>query len=146
MNITGHKPTWQRNSIGSDGRSESGQGLAEVGILVPVLVLLLVGIVDFSRIFMVRHVITNAAREGARVAAAADSTTSSQAAQAVQSILQGGGVSANQATVSISGTTAAAEQPATVTITYPMTSMALRMLCVSNTTVSLSSTSSVPHE
>jgi len=45
---------------------ESGQGLVEFAILLPVLIVLVMGIVEFGLILFNQQVITNASREGAR--------------------------------------------------------------------------------
>ena len=50
-------------------RSERGQSLVELALVLPLLILLLAGMVDFGRAFSNYIVITNAAREGARMAA-----------------------------------------------------------------------------
>lgn len=46
--------------------TESGASLVEFALVLPVLILVLFGIIDFSLFFYDKHVITNAAREGAR--------------------------------------------------------------------------------
>lgn len=46
-------------------KSESGQGLVELALLTPMLVLILLGAVDFGRVFSASIQVTNAAREGA---------------------------------------------------------------------------------
>ena len=46
-----------------------GQALVELGLLLPVLLLLLVGALDLGRVFYAQITITNAAKEGALVAA-----------------------------------------------------------------------------
>ena len=43
--------------------------MLEMALVLPLLVLLLIGVVEFSRVLMVRQVIINAAREGARAGA-----------------------------------------------------------------------------
>jgi Flp pilus assembly protein TadG len=48
-------------------RSETGAELIEFAIVVPILLLLLAGIFDFGMMFRTYEVVTNAAREGARV-------------------------------------------------------------------------------
>lgn len=48
---------------------ERGQAVVEFAILAPVLILLLLAMVDFGRVFEAWVVTTNAAREGARYAA-----------------------------------------------------------------------------
>ena len=50
------------------GRRERGQELVEYALLLPLLLLLLVGIIEFSIIIFSYDTIANAAREGARVA------------------------------------------------------------------------------
>lgn len=50
-------------------KTEAGQALVEFTMIMPLLLLLLFAIVDFGRGFYTWLVITNAAREGARVAA-----------------------------------------------------------------------------
>lgn len=49
-------------------RSERGAELVEFAIVLPVLLLLLGGIIDFALLFQSYEVATNAAREGARLA------------------------------------------------------------------------------
>jgi len=50
-------------------KTERGQTLVELALVLPVLVLILFGILEFGRIFHSYIVITNAAREGARLGA-----------------------------------------------------------------------------
>lgn len=45
---------------------KEGQALVEFAILLPVLLLLLLGIIEFGLLLFNQHVITNASREGAR--------------------------------------------------------------------------------
>ncbi|SJZ44641.1 TadE/TadG family type IV pilus assembly protein [Selenihalanaerobacter shriftii] len=47
-------------------RNQKGQALVELALVLPVLLLILFGIVEFGRIFHTYLVISNAAREGAR--------------------------------------------------------------------------------
>jgi Flp pilus assembly protein TadG len=49
-------------------RNSRGQAMAEMAIVLPILILLLMGMVDLGRIFHSYLVITNASREGARKA------------------------------------------------------------------------------
>ena len=48
--------------------SESGSSLVELAVSLPLLLVLIVGIVDFGFLFQSFEVVTNAAREGARIA------------------------------------------------------------------------------
>lgn len=45
---------------------EKGQGLVELAIILPLLLIILLGIIDFGRVFYAYVAITNASREGAR--------------------------------------------------------------------------------
>ncbi len=47
-------------------RCERGQALVEMALILPVLLLLIFGIIEFGRIFNAYLIVTNAAREGAR--------------------------------------------------------------------------------
>lgn len=50
-------------------RRQHGQSLVEFALVMPILILILFGILEFGRIFFSYIVITNAAREGARAGA-----------------------------------------------------------------------------
>ncbi len=61
-----HRGLW-RKRIGALNRSkERGQSLVELALILPVLILVLLGILDFGRAFYAYNAISNAAREGAR--------------------------------------------------------------------------------
>lgn len=61
---------WVRRGNRRWGRhSEFGQALVEFAMIVPLLLLLLFALIDFGRGFYTWLLVTNAAREGARVAA-----------------------------------------------------------------------------
>jgi Flp pilus assembly protein TadG len=49
-------------------RSEKGAALLEAAITVPIILLISVGIFEFGRAYQTQQVLTNAAREGARIA------------------------------------------------------------------------------
>ena len=55
-------------------RSEKGAALIEAAITVPVILLISVGIFEFGRAYQTWQVLTNAAREGARMAVITGST------------------------------------------------------------------------
>ncbi len=56
----------KRRNADLNRRRESGQGLVEFGLVLPALLLTLMGIADFGRLFAVYSNLFNAAREGAR--------------------------------------------------------------------------------
>jgi Flp pilus assembly protein TadG len=53
-----------------DGKDERGQSLVELGLLLPMLILILSGALDLARVYDSYLSITNASREGARYGAA----------------------------------------------------------------------------
>lgn len=69
-------------------RSETGAAAVEFALVLPILVLLIFGIVDFGRAFNAQVTITHAAREGARVWALGGTETEAQdAAQSAAATL-----------------------------------------------------------
>lgn len=50
-------------------QTEAGQSLVEFTMILPIFLVLMFGLVDFGRVFYMWFLVTNAAREGARVAA-----------------------------------------------------------------------------
>lgn len=125
-------------------RAESGQGLLEVSLLVPILVLVLVAVVDFGRIFMVRHVITNASREGARLAVLGDQDSSVVRAE-VERYLSGAGLDPDKAYITISGLNASTGQPVLVTVDYSVNSLVLKMVHQGDS-INMDATSTMLHE
>jgi Flp pilus assembly protein TadG len=53
-------------------RSDAGQALVEFALVMPIVLLMLVGIIEFGRAWNVQQVMTDAAREGARHAVLAN--------------------------------------------------------------------------
>lgn len=53
---------------------QKAQAIVEFAFVLPVLLLMLMGIIEFGRIFMAQQTITNAAREGARIGILPSST------------------------------------------------------------------------
>lgn len=70
-------------------RKEEGQGLVEFALVLPILLLFLLGIVEFGWLFNARISLTSAAREGARVAAVSNINHQAKAEAAVISALSG---------------------------------------------------------
>lgn len=54
------------SSTGQD-KKRKGQAVVEFALVLPVFILLLLGAVEFGRAYLDLHLLTNAAREGARV-------------------------------------------------------------------------------
>lgn len=71
------------------GHSEKGAALLEAAVTIPMLLLIAVGIFEFGRAYQTWQVVTNAAREGARIAVLPDPTPG-LAEQRVRDYLQAG--------------------------------------------------------
>ena len=98
-------------------RSEKGQSIVEFALVLPILVMLLFGIIDFGRIFHTYLAIDHASREAARTASIGenDATIVSTAVASASSIH----LTAGQVAVSPGGTKSSGSD-VTVTITYPI--------------------------
>lgn len=79
--------------------SRSGAAVVEFAVVAPVLFLFVFGMIEFGRMVMVQQIMTNAAREGARVAILPNATTA-QVTTAVTNYLTAGAISGATATVS----------------------------------------------
>ena len=80
-------------------RSEKGAALIEAAITVPVILLISVGIFEFGRAYQTWQVLTNAAREGARMAVITASTDADVTAR-VRNYMQAGSLP-NYATANV---------------------------------------------
>lgn len=110
--------------------AERGQALLEMALVLPIVLLISVGIFEFGRAYQTTQVMTNAAREGARVAILAGATQQ-DVRDRVTTYLQGGQlpnyasatIAIDQAvTMSIGTKTATASR---VTVSYPFSFMVL---------------------
>jgi Flp pilus assembly protein TadG len=59
---------WIRTRLARRCHDERGAAAVELALVMPILVMLLFGIIEFARVWNVRQTMTDAAREGARVA------------------------------------------------------------------------------
>jgi Flp pilus assembly protein TadG len=96
--------------------SERGAELIEFALVFPLLLLLVLGMVDFGFLFQRYEVLTNAAREGARIAVLPGYTTADVQAR-VCNYIQGGGVAVTGTCPSPTNPVISA--PADVTIALP---------------------------
>jgi Flp pilus assembly protein TadG len=117
---------WRRSRL----TNERGQALIETAVSLPIVLLITVGIFEFGRAYQTFQVVTNAAREGARVAILHNATTA-EVESRVRGYLRSGQlanvnettVAVNQAkSVVIGANTASASQ---VTVGYPFSFMVL---------------------
>jgi Flp pilus assembly protein TadG len=73
-----------------DRASESGQAIIELAFTLPLLLVIVMGIFDFGLMFQRYEVVTNAAREGARVGVLPNYSTADAKARAQQYLTSGG--------------------------------------------------------
>jgi Flp pilus assembly protein TadG len=64
-----------------------GAAMVEMAFVLPIFLLVVLGIIEFGRAMMVGQLVTNASREGARLAIL-DGSTNSQVEQAIRDFLQ----------------------------------------------------------
>ena len=107
-------------------RSEKGAALIEAAITVPIILLISVGIFEFGRAYQTQQVLTNASREGARIAVLEGTSDADIRARVAQYVKGGGLKTLTDAdilvtrNVAISGTTASS-----VEVRYPFEFMVL---------------------
>jgi len=109
--------------------SENGSALLETAFILPIMLIISAGIFEFGRAYQTYEVVTNAAREGARVAILPNASTS-DVNDRVNAYLNAGSLNSSSATVSVnqsatvtvgSGTATAS----TVTVSYPFSFVVL---------------------
>ena len=79
------------------GRRDRGQSLIEFALVLPMLLVLFFGIIEFGNAWRIYQLVTNTAREGAREAVLPSSTTATVDA-VIDERLDGSGLDASQAT------------------------------------------------
>jgi TadE-like protein len=118
-------PTMKRS------KSERGAALLEAAITIPMLLLVSVGIFEFGRAYQTWQILTNAAREGARMAVLPDPTPGVVEDRVMQ-YMQAGQLNAatsaaiavdRSATLNVSGRLVSASQ---VSIDYPFSFIVLQ--------------------
>ncbi len=82
-------------------KSERGAALLEAAITLPMLLLVSVGIFEFGRAYQTWQILTNAAREGARIAVLQDSSNTDITARVSQYMTDGQLGAANSATIGV---------------------------------------------
>ena len=108
-------------------RSERGAALVEAAMIMPLIMLISVGIFEFGRAYQSSQVLTNAAREGARLAVLEGRTDAEVRARVNKYVTDGGLISLSDANIQVNRTVplAGSTTASTVTITYPYTFMVL---------------------
>ena len=100
-------------------RSEDGQALVEFALVVPVLLLLIVGLVEFARAWNTQQVLTDAAREALRSSVVANQSFTYAGMQGViDQALVRASLDPARATVSMNGFRAGTGTSAQIRIDY----------------------------
>ena len=118
-------------------RDERGQGLVEMALIVPVLLLMVAGLVDFGRAFRGYIVVTNAAREGARYASLFPHYEAGIVSATIQAAADVG-ESLDESNVAIDGLGASAGETIRVTVTYQLSTILGSIIGASELTISSS--------
>ena len=98
-------------------RNERGAALLETAVTLPLILLISVAIFEFGRAYQVQQVLTNAAREGARVAVLPN-FTDEQVTEVVRTYMTDGGLAAVDPTID-SNVPFGPNDASRVTINYP---------------------------
>ncbi|RMG01764.1 MAG: pilus assembly protein [Planctomycetota bacterium] len=100
-------------------KQRRGAAVVEFAIVAPVFFLLLLGMIEFGRMIMVQQIITNASREGARVAVL-DGTTTDDVVDTVNNYLSSAAINGANITVDPDPPSDAGYgEPVTVSVSVP---------------------------
>jgi Flp pilus assembly protein TadG len=108
-----------RRRAGGWWRRADGQALVEFALIVPLLLLLIVGLAEFSRAWNTKQVLTDAAREALRSSVVANPAFTYQAMlNLIDEALIRASLDPERADVSVAGWKAGSGTPATIRIDY----------------------------
>jgi Flp pilus assembly protein TadG len=96
----------KRPQLKTANTSRRGTALVEMALLLPIFVMVTLGIVEFGRAMMVGQLITNAAREGARLGIIDGSTNADVRISIESFLLQSTNIQAQDLTITITVTPA----------------------------------------
>ncbi len=91
----------QKNSSSNVTSSRSGAALVEMALVLPVFLMTIFGIIEFGRGMMVGQMVTNAAREGARLGVISGSTNADVETKIKTFILESTGIANDDVNVTI---------------------------------------------
>lgn len=114
-------------------RSDEGAVAVEFALVIPVLLLLLFGIVDFGRLLYVKNALVYATADGARAAALHSTTVGSNETQTAVAIVTAAAASMNITSVSGQGTA----------VTVPTTPASKFKLCPPDTSAAVESATAI---
>ena len=101
-------------------RSDSGQALTEFALVMPIVLLLLIGIIEFGRAWHVQQVMTDAAREGARHGVLANPAITQQSVvSTINAAMAYAAIDTNTAQITLTGFGTGTGNLLTVDVQYP---------------------------
>jgi Flp pilus assembly protein TadG len=123
---------------------EDGVMAVEFALILPILLLILFGIIEFGFVLFEKQVITNASREGDRAGIVQNAPKLSEVKiqDVVKTYLKGAGLAEVRATIDVTGEELAHPNYLTVRVDYPYNFMFLPRL----TDITLSATTIMKHE
>ncbi|MEE9275800.1 MAG: TadE family protein [bacterium] len=124
---------------------DRGQAVVEFALLLPVLIVLIMGVIDIARAYNVLQVVTNAAREGARVAIL-PSSTSTTVTTTVDTYLTAAGQTGCNSSGSNWGTAGAAGDSTTVTVSCTFDTLTGTLIPGWTGSFALAQTATMRHE
>lgn len=102
-------------------KTEKGQAMVEMALVLPILILIVFGITEFGRIFSAKLIVTNASREGARYASVNGNTvTDTQITDVVKNYIPSLDPAKVDPRVSPSQSLRTRGNAVTVTVYYPV--------------------------
>ncbi len=105
----------KRRFGGVDARRQRGTAIVEFAVVLPLLLTLLFGIIEYGYVFMVRQTLQHASREGSRLASMQTSAAPyTNVTDTVATIMSSAGVGSYTATV----TQGVCQETVTVTVPY----------------------------
>lgn len=111
-----------QKEFGLNRNNRKGAAAVEFALVAPLFLALVFGMIEFGRAIMVQQVVTNAAREGARVAVL-DGSTTSEVQEKVSHYLESSSIPMNTAATVITSpdppSSAGYGQPVSVTVSVP---------------------------
>lgn len=107
-----------RFPLNSNAQSRQGAAVVEFAIVAPLLILLILGMIEFGRMIMVKQAITNATREGAREACL-DGATKEKVQETVKKYLDTCGISGASIEIKPDLGQVQFREPITVTVNIP---------------------------
>ena len=127
---------------------EDGIVAIEFALILPILLLIMGGIIEFGFVLFEKQVITNASREGARagIVQAAPKPSEVNIQDVVKAYLKGAGLAEASATINVTGEELTYPNDLTVTVQYPYTFLVLSRLTGGSPSLTLGATTTMKHE